>query len=260
MTGQKNGNGAQNSGEEALQMKGLPVFYEKPEILDSQRHQALGLIEATSLLFAASSNAIPLNAAEFPLASRDYPIVFIGEGEVNSVAIVGLRKDENLMIDRAGQWALDTYIPAYVRRYPFIFVRQDGGSQYALCIDRASDRIGTDTGKAFFNGNEQTETSEKAMEFCTLFQRHYLTTETIISQFREYDLLVPHQVQFTLPNDHVLNLKDFMVIDEKRLTDLGDNVFLTLRKTGALACAYCHLVSLNSWQGLYRRMSALVAN
>ncbi len=260
MTSEENGSGGQNSGEEVLQMKGLPVFYEQPEILDSQRHQTLGLIESTSLLFAASSNAIPLNAAEFASASRDYPIVFIGDEEVNSVAIVGLRKDENLMVNRAGQWAQDTYIPAYVRRYPFIFVRQEGGSQYALCIDRASDRIGTDSDKAFFDGAENTETSEKAMEFCTLFQRHYLATEIIIKQLCEYDLLVPHQLQFTLPNDHILNLKDFRVIDEKRLTSLPDNDFIALRKTGALASAYCHLVSLNSWQGLYRRMSALVAN
>jgi len=260
MTGQENDSGGKISGEEALQMKGLPVFYERPEILDSQHHQALGLIESTSLLFAASSNAIPINAAEFSLASRDYPIVFIGDEEINSVAIVGLRKDENLMVDRAGQWAQDTYIPAYVRRYPFILVRQEGGSQYALCIDRASDYIGTDSNKAFFIGNEKTETSEKALEFCTLFQRHYLATEIIIAQLREYDLLVSHQLQFTLPNDHILNLKDFRVIDEKRLTDLPDKDFIALRKTGALATAYCHLVSLNSWQGLYRRISARVAN
>jgi SapC len=260
MTSEENGSGGQNSEEHPLHMKGIPIFYERPEILDSERHKALGLIDSTSLLFAVSSNAIPINAAEFPLASRDYPIVFIGDEEINSVAIVGLRKDENLMVNQAGQWAQDTYIPAYVRRYPFIFVRQEGGSQYALCIDRASDRIGTDTDKAFFNGTEKTETSEKAMEFCTLFQRHYLATETIIKQLREYDLLVTHQIQFTLPNDNTLNLKDFKVIDEKRLTDLPDNDFIALRKTGALATAYCHLVSLNSWQGLYRRISALVAN
>jgi len=244
----------QNTEENASHMKGIPIFYEKPEILDPERHRGLGLRDSGSFLFAAASNAIPVNASEFPLASRDYPIVFIGEQEINSVAIVGLRKDENLMIDSNGHWAKGTYIPAYVRRYPFIFVRQEGGSQYALCIDRASTRIATDTGNMFFEGVEKTQTSEKAMEFCTLFQRHYLITETIIKQFCDLDLLAPKQIQFTLSNDQTLTLKDFKVIDEKRLRELSDDDFLSLRKTGALAAAYCHLVSLNSWQNLSGRI------
>ncbi len=251
----KKSNGGNVSEQVDSQMKGIPIFYEKPEVLDPERHKGLGLIESDSFSFAAVSNAIPLNAVEFPLASRDYPIVFIGDQEVNSVAIVGLSKDESLMVDKDGHWAQGTYIPAYVRRYPFIFVRQEGGSQYALCIDRASPRIGTDTDKVFFEGSEKTEISEKAMEFCTLFQRHYLATEIIINQFREFDLLVTHQIKFTLPNGEATTLKDFKVIDEKRLRELADKDFISLRKTGALAAAYCHLVSLNSWQALFRRIA-----
>jgi len=252
--------GNQESGENAPEIKGVPVFYEKPEVLDSTRHKGLGLKESDSLLFAAASNAIPLNAAEFPLASRDYPIVFIGEEEINAVAIVGLRKDENLMVDTAGHWALGTYIPAYVRRYPFIFVREEGGTQYALCIDRASERVGTDTEKVFFEGSERTELCVKAMEFCTLFQRHFMATEAMVKQLLDLDLLVSHQSEFTLANGNSLTLKDFKIIDEKRLRELGDDDFLSLRNSGALAASYCHLVSLNSWQHLFRRASARTAN
>ncbi len=246
----------QGSTEDTSQMSGMPIFYEKPEILDSERHKELGLIESASFLFAASSNAIPVNASEFPAAARDYPIVFIGDQEVNSVAIVGLRKGENLMVDTEEKWAQGTYIPAYVRRYPFIFVRQDGGTQYALCIDRASNRIGSNADRMFFDDSKLTELSEKAMEFCTLFQRHFLATEVVVKQLIDFDLLVTHQVQFSLANDSILTLKDFKVIDESRLNELGEADFISLRKTGALGAIYSHLISLNSWQHLLMRTSA----
>lgn len=254
MSDKETGNGVAE--EIDSQMKGVPIFYEKPEILDSERHKDLGLIETDSFAFAAASNAIPINASEFPLACRNYPIVFIGDQEINAVAIVGLRKDENLMIESDGKWAQGTYIPAYVRRYPFIFVRQEGGTQYALCIDKASDKIGTATDKLFFDDKEKSEISEKAMEFCTLYQRHYLATEVAIKQLVEFDLLVPHESKFTLADGKTLTLKDFKIIDEKRLRELSDENFIALRKTGTLAAAYCHLVSMNSWQGLFMRAAA----
>lgn len=247
--------GGQNSAEGNSQMTGMPIFYEKPEILDSERHKGLGLIESSSFSFAATSNAIPINASEIPAAARDYPVVFIGDQEINPVAIVGLKKGENLMVDENGLWAKGTYIPAYVRRYPFIFVRQDGGTQYALCIDRASNRISSDADRLFFDDSKMTELSEKAMEFCTLFQRHYLATEAIVKQLMEFDLLVTHQVQFNLVNSGALTLKDFKVVDESRLNELGEADFISLRKTGALGAIYSHLISLNSWQSLLTRVS-----
>ncbi len=249
-------NEGQSPEEKVSQMTGIPIFYENPEILDAERHKGLGLIASDSFSFASTSNAIPLNAGEFPLASRDYPIVFIGDEEVNSVAIVGLRKDHNLMVNSDGHWAKGAYVPAYVRRYPFIFVRKEDSTQYALCIDRASPRIGTDTDKIFFDGTEKTEICDKAMEFCTLFQQHALITEGIIKQFQEYDLLVSHESKFALPNGKEMTLKDFKIIDEKRLRDLSDDDFISMRKTGALAAAYCHLISLNSWQSLFLRAAA----
>lgn len=250
------GNGAQNPAGDATQMKGMPIFYEQPEILDPERHKGLGLIDSQSLSFAASSNAIPLNAAEFSMASRDYPIVFVGEEDINSVAIVGLKNDENLMVDKDGNWARGAYIPAYVRRYPFIFVHQAGTSQYALCIDRASSRISSDGETAFFDGAEKTELSEKAMEFCTLYQRHHIATEAVLKQLGELDLLVTHSIQFPLGDGNSMTLKDFRIVDEKRLQELSDDDFLKLRKSGALAAIYCHLVSLNSWQNLLQRAVA----
>ncbi len=242
--------------DNAAQMKGFPLFYKAPEILDPTRHKGLGLNQSTSFSFAAATNAIPINAVEFSLASRDYPIVFIGEQEMSSVAIVGLRKDENVMVDGSGQWAAGTYVPAYVRRYPFVFVRDESGTQYALCIDRISEKIDANTENVFFDGNELTELSKNAMQFCTVFQRHYLASETIFKQLREFDLFISHQGRFSLPGGEILSLKDFKIIDEKRFNALSEEAVASLWKSGALAAVYCHLISMNSWQSLVSRTPA----
>ena len=92
------------------------------------------------------------------------------------------------------------------------------------------------------------------MEFCTAFQREHIASEAVIKQLQDLDLFVDHQGQYTLPNGEKLTIRDFKVIDEKRFNELADDVFLALRKTGALVVVYCHLLSMNSWPNLLKRV------
>lgn len=239
---------------EATEGVGLPLFYGAPEVLDPKRHAGLGLDEKVAYGFTAKANAIPVNAAEFARVARDYPIVFIGTDDLKAAAVVGLRKNENLMVDSKGAWATDTYIPSYVRRYPFIFVSDESAQKYALCIDRNSERIIENAKAPFFDGDGLTQLGKNAMEFCTAFQREHIASEAVIKQLQALDLFVVHQGRYTLPNGDTLTVRDFKVIDEKRFNELPDDVFITLRKTGALAVVYCHLLSMNSWPNLLKRM------
>ena len=113
----------------ATEVVGLPLFYGAPEVLDPKRHAGLGLEEKVTYGFTAKTNAIPVNAAEFGRVARDYPIVFIGANQLKAAAVVGLRKNENLMVDSDGTWAADAYIPSYVRRYPFVFVSDESATK-----------------------------------------------------------------------------------------------------------------------------------
>src|SRR5262245_41509961 len=100
---------------------GLPQFYRNPVPLDPVRHAKAGLKNRDDFGFARGTNAIALTGAEFASAARAYPIVFSAAAPVVPFAVVGLRDGDNLFLDAAGNWREDTYIPAYVRRYPFIF-------------------------------------------------------------------------------------------------------------------------------------------
>lgn len=235
---------------EAAAEGSLPIFYTKPEVLSAEQHGGLELKSGNSFTFAKDTNAIPLNVAEFPLAARSYPIVFVGTETVTPLAIVGLRNAQNLFIDDSGAWIEGHYVPSYVRRYPFVFVRGGDGTQYALCIDRASERVAEGTENPFFADGEMSELTKNALQFCTTFQQQHAATEMIVKKLVELDLLTTNNGTFTLKSGEVLAMNDFKIIDEAKLNALPDDVFLSLRANGVLAAIYCHLVSLNSWQNL----------
>lgn len=231
----------------------MPLFYERPEVLDPERHGGLRFSTGGSFAFAAGANAIPLNLDEFQLAGRHYPIVFVGSGTINPVAVVGLRTGENLFVDASGVWAPGVYVPAYVRRYPFIFMEAGDGDRFLLCADMASGMLGPDAGNPLFVDGKMSETALSALKFCTGFQRHSAVTARAMAELARHDLLRSSQARFTLPSGQTLSVTDFRVIDENKLNALGDSDFLALRRDRLLAGLHCHLLSLNGWQDLVRR-------
>jgi hypothetical protein len=239
----------------------LPLFYQKPEALNPLRHASLGLTARPDFSFARSAHAIPVVASEMPAAMRSYPIVFIGAAKA-PVIITGLRQDQNLFVGADGKWAEPHYIPAYVRRYPFILADESQTTgRLTLCIDRASDRVIDQASSPenkiapFFDGNEPAEASKQALAFCSQFQTDFNATRTMIDKIDAHGLFAPRQSKVTLESGEILNLTDFQVIDEPAFNKLGDEAFLDLRKSGALALLYCHLASSNSWTSLVYQAS-----
>src|SRR5690606_23806240 len=100
-----------------------PAFFKNVVPLNRDRHRRLKLRMDGRATFAAGTHFVPLAAVELYEAARDYPIVFTGSEDASPVAILGLRAGENLFIDANGRWANGTYVPAFVRRYPFILSR-----------------------------------------------------------------------------------------------------------------------------------------
>ena len=233
----------------------LPLFYAKPEALNPERHASLGLGAGTDFGFARSAHAIPVVASELPAAMRSYPVVFIGSDRA-PIAVTGLRQNENLFVEADGRWAEPHYVPAYVRRYPFILAddpRTPG--RLTLCVDRASERV-IDTAVAsgatapLFEGSQPAPATRQALAFCNQFQIDFNATRAMVDKIDAHGLFAPRQSQVTLESGEILNLTDFQVIDEAAFNRLSDEAFLELRKSGALALLYCHLASMNSWSSL----------
>ncbi len=231
---------------------GLPMFYSRPEALRPSVHGGLGMRQDAAFDFARRAHAIPIMAAEMPAAMRSYPIVFIGPQKM-PVVLTGVRREENLFIDAGGRWTVPHYVPAYVRRYPFVLAEDAAGGRLALCVDRESERVqpvGTSDVVAFFDGDMPTDTTRQALAFCEQYQAMHNATRAIMQKIEAFGLLAERRNKITLDSGETINLTDFLVIDEAALNKLDDRSFLQLRAAGALPVIYCQMASMNSWNSL----------
>lgn len=228
----------------------LPVLYRKPTPLTAEKHGKKALSRKTSFAFAAGANSVPVNAAEFRLAMKYYPIVFAGSNPVMAVVILGLTDSENLFVSKDGQWREGNYIPAYVRRYPFIFMTGPQQQQFVLCIDEESELIVDKGEQAFFDGDKPSAATDRALKFCSAYQTQSELTKQFASAMDEAGLLEPNQAEIRLSSGEKLALGGFRVINEEKFANLPDKTFLEWRKKGWLPLIYAHLFSTSNWNRL----------
>jgi hypothetical protein len=225
----------------------MPMFYKNPVPLEPARHATAGLRERTDLLFAAQTNAIALTASEMPHAARTYPIVFSAAAPTVPFAVVGLRENENLFVDATGNWRDDAYIPAYVRRYPFIFSEVTGSQQLLLCVDEASDQYEATSSRPFFVDGKPAEALQRAFKFNETFQVHYADTRRFGEWLDQNKMLEDRVARADIGGGQTFTLRGFRLLNSDRLRALDDAQVLDLHKKGWLPLLHFHLQSLNNW-------------
>ncbi|MGA3397591.1 MAG: SapC family protein [Acetobacteraceae bacterium] len=234
----------------AADAKGLPLFYRQVRMLNTLRDQDLRLMPPSDYGFAAGSNSIPLVAEEFFAAQAHYPIVFAGTEHPSPVAIVGLRDNENLFVDADGTWRADSYLPLYVRRHPFIFIKGNDGTLH-LGIDAASPRLSADRGERLFDANQPTALTNGLLKFCSAFSRQHDIAAALGAALHAHALLTEYRFDVTAAGQ-AHRVGGCRVVAEDRLAALPDDVFLEWRRAGWLPMITAHLLSLRQWEALGR--------
>lgn len=226
----------------------LPMFYKNPQPLEPTRHLAAGLKPQSGFAFAANTNALPLTASEMPHAARTYPIVFSASAPTVPFAVVGLRDHENLFVDASGTWREDSYIPAYVRRYPFIFSEVPESQNLVLCIDEAADNYEANSTQPLFAADgKPTEALQRAMQFNETFQQHYMDTRRFGEWLDQNNMLEDRTASADLGGGQTFTLRGFRLLNTERARALTDAQVLDLHKRGWLPLLHFHLQSLQNW-------------
>ncbi len=228
----------------------LPMFYNAPRPLDRVRDVGLHVSRPKNFRFASNTNAIPLLVDEFPMAAAHYPIVFAAGPMPIPAAVVGLKNDHNLFIGADGQWRNGGYLPAYVRRYPFILMDDPEQKQFVLCIDEASEVLSEQGEFPLFEGENPSGFTQSTMEFCGALRQQGDVTDEFSTALKEHNLLVANDAQIDLPDGSRLQLGGFLVIDPQKFDALPDNVYLDWRRKGWIGLIYAHLLSSHRWQNL----------
>jgi hypothetical protein len=220
------------------------LFYDKPVALNKSEHKNLKLKTSdANFTFAKDTNSVILAGVEFTEAAKEYPIVFAQAGEsLVPVALVGLRNEENLFVDAKGQWDAK-YIPAFVRRYPFVLAETGEEGQRMVCIDETFAGFGEKDGEALFDNEEPTPVLKQAIDFLEEYQLQYVRTERFIARLKELDLLMTLNAKVDMADGQQFALTGLMAVDEKKLLELEDAKALEFFKSGELAWVYCHLMA-----------------
>lgn len=236
-------------------LSGNVLFYGQPEPLSPEAHGSLGVNAVdTPYGFVAKTNIVPLTVTEFAPAALSYPVIFVGENK-QPVAVMALRDGENLFVNEQGEFRADAYIPAYVRRYPFVFANDDVQKRLILCIDRGADFIAEGGDTPLFVDGQPSPYTQQAMEFCNNFEQERQRTESFVSLMKDLDLFETRETNFTprLPDGSAgpqQKVAEFFAISEEKLKALPVEKFAELRDNGALGQIYAHLVSLLGWDRL----------
>jgi hypothetical protein len=239
----------------------LPPLYKKPTVLVAELHAKAGLAPHLNFDFAACANALPLTAGEFGPASAHYPIVFAPDPNAAPVVVLGLRDGENLF---AKSWAnamtasngappSRIYVPAYVRRYPYVIVENADQKTQVLAVDTASDRFVADVSArpgadAFFDaaGGPSTAASA-AMKFCADFHQQSVVTTAFAKAVAEAKLLKPSRATMQFADRSSFALDGFQIVDEAALPALPDATVTDWHKRGWLSLITLHLASQRNW-------------
>lgn len=236
----------------------LPLFYVQPEVVTPAQHGNLRVKPPEHLKFAAKANSIPVLAEEFLDCAGAYPIVFTNGPSPAAVAIVGIRDNENLFLDLKGRWLPGLPVPAYVRRYPFIFLELPEQDRLTLCIDRSAANLveGGSQGQPLFENGQPSEFAKASLAFCEAFQKQLVATKAFGELLAQHDLLIPRNVELRDRKGRNYAMSGFQVVNEEKFRALPDDVILDWTKRGFMTAITAHFISLRRWPMLIERMQA----
>ncbi|MGB3848249.1 MAG: SapC family protein [Sphingopyxis sp.] len=232
----------------------LPLFYKDLMPLSSVDHANFRARALDKADFLIDQHAVPLTSDEFISASRYYPIVFSAGDNPVPLALMGLNEGVNTFVDAEGKLINPVYVPAYVRRYPFMLAKlRPDTDELSLCFDPTSGAVGEfEEGDALFENGEPTEPTKAVLEFCKNFEEAGQRTGQFIEELQKADLLMDGEVAIQPEgSDKPFIYRGFKMVDENKLRELRGDVLRKMMQNGMLGLIFAHLFSLQLMREIF---------
>jgi len=234
----------------------MPPFYNNVVPLSSERHKGWSFEKVKDYRFTEKANLVYLSCVEFRKASREFPVVFVGsEAEVIPAALLGIHASENLFLKENGEWD-SSYIPAYVRRYPFIAANiDDNTDRLLLSVDEGYSGLNQEgRGERLYSeSGEQTDYIKGISTFLSNFQVEHTRTTRFCEHLVAYGLLEPMTAKVTVSGEKPIILKGFYVVSYAKLKALTPENLAKLLQEDELGLVFSHLSSLDQFEPLVAR-------
>ena len=235
----------------------LPLFYSALEPLNVTQHGKMKIRAIDKAPVIATTHAIPATVDEFALLQRHYPIVFsVGETPVPLV-LMGLSEGVNVFLNEDGKLHDSmTYVPAYMRRYPFLLARlRPDSDELSLCVDPTSGAIGDfKDGEPLFDGDQPSQATVAIFQFCEQFETAGQRTAAFIEELKKSGLLMDGEVAIQPEGaEQPFIYRGFQMVDEEKLRELRGDELRKMNQNGMLALIYAHLFSLSQIREVFSR-------
>jgi len=235
----------------------MPLLYNALEALNSTQHGKMKLKNAYTLPAVGKTHAIPVTVEEFTIIQRHYPIIFsAGENPV-PLALLGLNEGVNTYFDENGlPIEPNSYIPAYLRRYPFLLAKlRPDTDDLSLCFDPSSGAIDEKSeGRALFDGDQPSETTRNILTFCEQFETAGQRTQAFMDELVKSGLLMDGEVAIQPDGaEQPFLYRGFRMVDEEKLRELRGDELRKMNQSGMLTAIFAHLFSLSQVRELFAR-------
>ena len=236
--------------------QGLPILYGDVVPLSSIDHATWKVRPFDSMSYIAGNHAFPVTTDEFLMAQRFFPIIFSSGSDPVPLALMGLNEGMNAFVDEAGNLEPNTYLPAYVRRYPFMLARlQPEAPELSLCFDPTPGLLGDDVeGTPLFDGEAPGEQVKSTLSFCEQFEMSAQRTGQFMKDLIATGLLEDGEVTINNPDyPQPFVYRGFQMVNEQKLRDLRGDQLRKLSQSGMLPLLWAHVFSLGLMSEVFER-------
>lgn len=218
-------------------------------LLNNVDHHDLRVIEFSGADPDYRVNQVLVFPTEFENVQREYPIVIRkdAEGALRPVALLGLSRDENLFLDRQGQWQ-SRYVPALLQRGPFSIAAPDSpDGEPMIRVDLDHPRVSRSEGTPIFlpQGGNSPYLQRMTGVLRSIYVGHHLL-DPMIAAFEKAGLLRPVNLEMRVGETEVYAISDVQIIDRERLAALSGDELGELHRGGFLQAAFMVAASVGN--------------
>ena len=235
----------------------LPMLYNALDALNSGQHGKMKLKKSYALPQVGHTHAVPVTVEEFTIVQRHFPIIFSAGDNPVPLALLGLNEGVNTYFDADGRpITKDVYIPAYLRRYPFLLAKlRPDSDELSLCFDPSVGAIAEDAdGQALFDGDQPSEVTKNILAFCEQFETAGQRTQAFMEDLLKSGLLMDGEVSIQPDGaEQPFLYRGFRMVDEEKLRELRGDELRKMNQNGMLPAIYAHLFSLSQIREVFAR-------
>lgn len=243
-------NGSTPAGAPAADAPQMPLFFTNVTGVNPGETPELRLDREHGFAFATKTQTIPIGLGEFEAAARTYPIVYTSGPNPVPVALVGLDGRGNLFVGPDGKWRADTYVPAYVRCFPFVLIDDPASGSTFIGMEADASCLSMNVGDRLFEDGKPTPLLNDAIALCTTVRDNIAAATAMARALMAEGLLEDEEAHVTFTGGGDLHIRGFQLLRADRLAGVSDATFLEWRRRGWLGPIYAQLYSSAQWSRL----------